>query len=64
MSKNLTNRESEIYELVKSGYDTMEIAAMLNISHRTVGVHRSNIIRKLNMRGTNLRFAIARISPP
>ena len=46
----LTGRELEILELLKSGRTTKEIAAKLNLSVRTVDIHRSNLKRKLHLR--------------
>jgi len=42
----LTEREKEILTLVVEGYSNKEIAAQLQISHRTVEVHRSRIMQK------------------
>ncbi len=44
----LTAREREVLEFLASGYANKEIAAALNISPRTVEIHRSRIIEKLN----------------
>ena len=43
----LTARESEILPHMMDGRSSKEIARELGISHRTVEVHRSNILRKL-----------------
>ena len=42
----LTRREMEIFRLMIEEYQTMEIAAILNISPHTVGSHRKNIFKK------------------
>lgn len=44
----LTAREKEVLEFLASGYANKEIAAALNISPRTVEIHRSRVIEKLN----------------
>lgn len=44
----LTTRELEVLAWVKHGRNTSEIAAILEISERTVKFHISNIIRKLD----------------
>lgn len=45
----LTPREKEIMELVVSGNSSKVIGQKLGISHRTVDIHRGNIMRKLNI---------------
>jgi len=47
----LTNREREIFFLVLQGKTNMQIASELVISSRTVETHRSNLMRKLGVRG-------------
>lgn len=42
----LTEREKEVLILIVEGYSNKEIAAQLQISHRTVEVHRSKIMQK------------------
>ncbi|SES65274.1 two component transcriptional regulator, LuxR family [Nitrosomonas marina] len=42
----LTEREKEVVALVVQGLPNKEIAALLDISHRTVEIHRKNIMRK------------------
>ncbi len=46
----LTGREREIMELVVAGDPSKVIGTKLGISSRTVDIHRSNIMRKLNVR--------------
>jgi len=46
----LTEREREVLRLVARGLTSKEIAAELGISMRTVDSHRSNIMRKLDVR--------------
>lgn len=57
---NLTRRELEILGLVAQAKSNMEIADNLYISPQTVGAHRKNIMRKLNISSTAglVRFAI------
>ena len=43
----LTDREREVFERLGQGYTTKRIADELNLSSRTVEVHRANIKRKL-----------------
>ncbi len=57
--KNLTRRESQIFNLVGNGFRSKEIALMLSISQATVGTHRKNIIKKLNITGSRQLQALA-----
>jgi DNA-binding NarL/FixJ family response regulator len=45
----LTNRESEILQLISEGNSTKRIAKVLFISPKTVESHRANIMEKLNI---------------
>ena len=45
----LTDREFEIFQLVGQGKGTKEIASQLNLSAKTVDVHRLNIKQKLQL---------------
>ncbi len=60
MKQRLTKREQEILLLIADSKNNREIAKELYISDQTVGVHRKNIMRKLDVRSTvNLiKFAI------
>jgi len=57
---NLTRREVEILGLISLAKSSSEIAENLYISPQTVGAHRKNIMRKLNISNTAglVRFAI------
>lgn len=46
----LSLREIEIIKLIKNGLSSKEIAAQLNISVRTIEVHRHNILKKLKLK--------------
>lgn len=47
---SLTPREKEIMDLVVDGLPSKTIARRLDISHKTVEVHRSNITKRMNVR--------------
>lgn len=49
---SLTKRETEIILLLKQGYSSIEIANQVNLSSKTVEVHRYNILKKLNLKNT------------
>jgi len=46
----LSDKEREVLQLIAEGHKSRQIAARLNISIRTVDVHRVNLKRKLNIR--------------
>lgn len=46
----LTPRQRDILRLVSVGHTNREIATVLQISVRTVEVHRFNLMRRLNVR--------------
>jgi two-component system response regulator NreC len=48
----LTIREREILQLVTEGYSNREISEKLHISIKTVGVHRTNLMEKLDIHNT------------
>jgi DNA-binding NarL/FixJ family response regulator len=58
----LTTREREVLQLMAEGLTSPEIAARLVISHRTVEMHRSRVMRKLGLESRTdlVRFAIKR----
>jgi DNA-binding NarL/FixJ family response regulator len=48
----ISRREKEILKLIVEEHNTQEIAAKLFISPKTVEVHRSNLLAKMNARNT------------
>jgi two-component system invasion response regulator UvrY len=48
----LSEREVEVLKYIKDGLSSKEIAEQLFLSTRTVEVHRSNILKKLNLKNT------------
>jgi DNA-binding NarL/FixJ family response regulator len=57
---SITDREAEVLRLIARGYSNKEIAAQLDLSVKTVEVHKANGMRKLGFRGRIdiVRFAI------
>lgn len=49
---HLSEREIEVINLLKDGMSSKEIADSLNISYKTVEVHRHNILKKLKVKNT------------
>lgn len=47
---HITPRQREILKMVAMGHTNREIAASLDISVRTVEVHRFNLMRRLSVR--------------
>jgi DNA-binding NarL/FixJ family response regulator len=60
---SLSAREFEVLELLKSGMSTKQIASAMQVSVRTVDIHRARIKRKLGLRtGAELiAFASSRL---
>jgi DNA-binding NarL/FixJ family response regulator len=60
--RTLTQREREVLHLAAEGQTSGQIGARLNISPRTVEVHRANLLRKLRLRGQSdlVRYAVGR----
>lgn len=48
----LTEREIQIINLIKDGQSSKEIAGHLNISLKTVEVHRHNVLKKLKLKNS------------
>jgi DNA-binding NarL/FixJ family response regulator len=48
--QRLTDREFEVFELIGQGKSTRDIAEQLNLSSKTVDVHRGHIKEKLELR--------------
>jgi len=49
---NLSDREMQIVKALKEGHSSKEIASDMNISLKTVEVHRHNILKKLKLKNT------------
>lgn len=49
---SLSRRELDIVKLLKEGLSSKEIAVQLNITLKTVEVHRYNILKKLKLKNT------------
>ncbi len=49
--ERLTQRERQILQSVAEGRSNKEIAQLLDITPKTVVIHRANLMRKLNIRG-------------
>ncbi len=51
MTRILTAKEKEVFDLLINNHDTKEIAMKLSISEKTVRNHISNVICKLEVKG-------------
>ena len=51
-SGELTVRQREVVQLVAEGHPVKEVAAILNISSKTVAFHKANVMRRLGIRST------------
>lgn len=62
----LSDRELEVLEHLGRGYGLKEIAAMIHLSVKTVGVHQDHIKHKLSFENTSdlRRFAIRWVGEP
>lgn len=60
LDTSLTERETEILRLIAQGYSNKEIGDQLFISHRTVDTHRTNLMRKLDVKNIAglIRYAL------
>jgi DNA-binding CsgD family transcriptional regulator len=58
--EQLTRREKEVIRLFASSKTNKEIAEALSISIRTVETHKSNVMKKINLKTTVdlVKFAI------
>jgi two-component system uhpT operon response regulator UhpA len=52
VEQHLTDRERQVLELIVRGRSNKEIALELEISPKTVSVHRTNLMSKLNVQNT------------
>jgi DNA-binding NarL/FixJ family response regulator len=50
-SLTLSDREHEVLRLVAQGHSNKEIAARLDLSNKTIEVHKANAMRKLGLAG-------------
>jgi PAS domain S-box-containing protein len=57
--KRLSPREREIVHHVLEGKRSKEIAALLNVSEKTIGTHRSRAFAKMALRGVGDLFRVA-----
>jgi DNA-binding NarL/FixJ family response regulator len=48
---SLSDREAEVLRLIAAGYSNKEIAAQLELSVKTIEVHKANAARKLGLKG-------------
>jgi DNA-binding NarL/FixJ family response regulator len=49
---SLSGRELQVVQLISGGHTSKEIAADLNISSKTVEVHRHNVLKKMKLKNT------------
>lgn len=58
--ENLTDREFEVFQLIGQGKSTRDIATQLNLSPKTVDVHRSHLKEKLDLKDVTalIRYAV------
>ncbi|MGD8118751.1 response regulator [Vibrio sp. TRT 29B02] len=58
--KELTKREREVFDHLIQGLDVKEVGNKLSISHKTIHVHRANILSKLDLSNNVdlIRFAL------
>jgi len=51
-SERLTKRQLQVLQLIADGHSTKELAAILDISVKTIETHRKQIMDKLEIRTT------------
>lgn len=58
--EKLSDREFEVFRLFGSGKSTKEVARAMNLSPKTVDVHRARIKEKLQLKGVNslIQYAV------
>jgi DNA-binding NarL/FixJ family response regulator len=58
--KHLTPRQREVLQLLAEGRTMKEVAAVLNVTTRTVAFHKYRIMEEFNLRNNSdlVRFAI------
>lgn len=62
--ERMTDREKDVFILIKKGLTSKECAAVLNISVRTVEIHRANIIQKYQVKNiVELVYRIKKSNP-
>ncbi len=59
LQAKLTSRELDVLRLIGQGNSSKDIGLKLGISHRTVDVHRSHILEKLNLHNSTSLVRIA-----
>ncbi len=61
-NRGISNRETEVLRLMAVGHSNKEIAAKLNLSVKTVEVHKANAGRKLGLHGRIdfIKYAVLR----
>ena len=59
-TSRITERETEVLRMMALGHSNKEIASVMDVSVKTVEVHKANAMRKLGLRGRIdvVRFAI------
>jgi len=61
VSQHLTNREREVCKLLAEGHTVPKIAGMIGISRKTVDVHKTRLMKKLDIhnRAELVKYSIA-----
>jgi DNA-binding NarL/FixJ family response regulator len=62
VAPRISDREAEVLRLIAVGYSNREIAGRLNLSVKTIEVHKANAMRKLQLRGRVdiVKYAVGR----